>query len=248
MRIAIAEPDPAIADLLAFVAQRRGHQTVCLSGVDRMFEHLPFQPMIGIISFSEIDDAAVHQIRRLRERFEQMTLLVTIEAAKDPAPTRALRAGAHDVVAIPYNPTELVLRAETWFANRKASAGVEDRILLSDLVIDLAGVSEWRDDRGSGSVREHDQPSSKSASSVKTPRRPCSHRPAVSAPAAKTRRSRATWRSVMVSYGASSTNSCSPGMAPARTDVIGQSRVGSPARAASCKRRPVPDGASRLAT
>ena len=139
MRIAIAEPDPAIADLLAFVAQRRGHQTVCLSGVDRMFEHLPFQPMIGIISFSEIDDAAVHQIRRLRERFEQMTLLVTIEAPKDPAPTRALRAGAHDVVAIPYNPTELVLRAETWFANRKASAGVEDRILLNDLVIDLAG-------------------------------------------------------------------------------------------------------------
>ncbi len=137
MRIAIAEPDPAIADLLAFVAQRRGHQTVCLSSVDRMFDHLPFQPMIGVISFSEIDDEAIEQIQRLRERFDQMTVFVTTEAAKDPAPTLALRAGAHDVVSIPYNPSELVLRAETWFANRKASGGVEDRITLHDLSIDL---------------------------------------------------------------------------------------------------------------
>lgn len=137
MRIAIAEPDPAIADLLAFVAQRRGHQTVCLSSPERMFDHLPFQPMVAIVSFSEVDDEAVSQIKRLRERFEHMTVLVTTEAAKDPAPSMALRAGAHDIIKIPYNPAELVLRAETWFASRKAASGVEDRIEIGDLVIDL---------------------------------------------------------------------------------------------------------------
>ncbi len=137
MRIAIAEPDPAIADLLAFVAQRRGHQTVCLSSIERMFEHLPFQPMLGVVSFAEIDTEAVQQIQRLRERFDQMTLFVTTEAAKDPAPTMALRAGAHDIISIPYNPSELILRAETWLANRKSSGSADDRITLNDLVIDL---------------------------------------------------------------------------------------------------------------
>ncbi len=138
MRIAIAEPDPAIADLLAFVAQRRGHQTVCLSSAERLFDHLPFQPMVAVISFPEIDEHAVSQIRRLRERFEGMTLIVTTEAAKDPAPSMVLRAGAQDIVRIPYNPSELVLRAETWFSSRKTAGGVEDRIALGDLVIDLA--------------------------------------------------------------------------------------------------------------
>lgn len=137
MRIAIAEPDPAIADLLAFVAQRRGHQTVCLSSIDRMFEHLPFQPMVSVVSFAEIDDTAVEQIQKLRERFEQMTLFVTTEGVRDPAPSLALRAGAHDIIAIPYNPSEVILRAETWLANRKASGTADDRISLHDLVIDL---------------------------------------------------------------------------------------------------------------
>lgn len=137
MRIAIAEPDPAIADLLAFVAQRRGHQTVCLSSIDRMFEHLPFQPMVSVVSFAEIDATAVEQIQKLRERFEQMTLFVTTEGVRDPASSMALRAGAHDIIAIPYNPSEVILRAETWLANRRTSGSADDRISLNDLVIDL---------------------------------------------------------------------------------------------------------------
>lgn len=137
MRIAIAEPDPAIADLLAFVAQRRGHQTVCLSSIDRMFEHLPFQPMVSVVSFAEIDALAVEQIQKLRERFEHMTLFVTTEGVRDPASSMALRAGAHDIIAIPYNPSEVILRAETWLANRRANGSADDRISLNDLVIDL---------------------------------------------------------------------------------------------------------------
>lgn len=147
MRIAIAEPDPAIADLLAFVAQRRGHQTVCLSSPERLFDHLPFQPVVSILSFPEIDHEAVAQIEKIRARFDGMTIIVTTEAAKDPAPSIVLRAGAQDIVRIPYNPAELVLRAETWTANKKSSGGVDDRITLGDLVIDLADYAAMKNEQ-----------------------------------------------------------------------------------------------------
>jgi DNA-binding response OmpR family regulator len=137
MRIAIAEPDPAIADLLSFVAQRRGHQAVCVSSVERMFDHLPFQPSIAIVSFAEIDDEATATIRRLRQQFPALTLFVTTESARDPAPSMALKAGAQDVIRIPYNPYEVVLRAESWAANRQPGPAADDVMRVGDLSIDL---------------------------------------------------------------------------------------------------------------
>lgn len=146
MRIAIAESDPAIADLLAFVAQRRGHQTVCLSGPERLFDHLPFQPAVIVASFPEIDAAAAGYIERIRSHYDSATVIVTTESAKDPAPALAFRAGAHDLVAIPYNPTSLVLKAETWMANRRAPGQTEDRLVLADLIIDLGDYAATKND------------------------------------------------------------------------------------------------------
>ena len=65
---------------------------------------------------------------------------------------------------------------------------------------------------------------------VNTPRRPMSQRAAVSAPSAKTRRSRASCTSRTCSKGASNTSSWVPGTEPTRTLVTGS---GSPERARS---------------
>ena len=46
-------------------------------------------------------------------------------------------AGANEVVRSPYNPTELVVRAENWFSNRRPSAVPDDVLRLADLEIAL---------------------------------------------------------------------------------------------------------------
>lgn len=137
MRIAIAEPDAAVADLLVFVAQRRGHQPVCVTNAGRLFERLPFTPSVAIIALNRLDDRELATIAQLHKAFPEVTLLVTSEETRNPLPMAALRAGAHDVVRTPYNPHEVIVRAEAWHANRSATAGRDDQLQIEDLDLDL---------------------------------------------------------------------------------------------------------------
>ena len=137
MRVAIVEPEPAAADLLMFVAQRRGHQPVCVSTVDRLFERLPFEPSVAVLSFPDLDDEALADIARVREAYRDITLLAIVERAAGHPPIAALKAGAQDVVMSPYNPFEVVLRAETWASARASKGAVSSAIRLADLEIDL---------------------------------------------------------------------------------------------------------------
>lgn len=137
MRLAIAEPDPAAADLLMFVAQRRGHQPVCVPGIQRLFDRLPFEPTVAVVSLPDIDDAALAGIARLRAHFPEITILVLTEHNPTHPPLAALRAGANDVVFSPYHPGEVILRAETWTAARARPAPAVGGIQLADLDIDL---------------------------------------------------------------------------------------------------------------
>lgn len=138
MRIAIAEPDPSLADVLAFVARRRGHQPVCVSGVNRLFERLPFEPAAAIVSFPEADDASAEAIAALRRQFPGLILLATVERAREPAPQRLLRAGAHDVIRIPYNPNEVILRAETLQQSAGATPPRDGLVRVADIEVDLS--------------------------------------------------------------------------------------------------------------
>ena len=82
---------------------------------------------------------------------------------------------------------------------------------------------------------------------VNQPRRPCTHRAAVSAPRANADRSRAECVSTIVSAGPSNPTVCVPGMNPARVDdtSIGLAK---PAPCIACFRsNAVPDGASFFA-
>lgn len=147
MRIVIAESDPSIADLLAFVAQRRGHQAICVSGTERMFDHLPFQPSLAVLSVPEVDHGVSDVIYRLKERFPGITVFVTAEHTREPGPGLALRSGAQDVLKIPYNPYELILRAEAWAANRQPGAAADDRINVADLTIDLGDYAAFKNSK-----------------------------------------------------------------------------------------------------
>lgn len=137
MRLAIAEPDPAAADLLMFVAQRRGHQPVCVPGIQRLFERLPFEPSAAIVSVVDLDDAALEALARLRAHFPEITILVIAEKSPSRPPIMALKAGANDIILSPYNPYEVVLRVESWASARATPGHAAGGIRLGDLEVDL---------------------------------------------------------------------------------------------------------------
>jgi len=138
MRIAIVEAEPAAADILMFVAQRRGHQPVCVATVDRLLDRLPFEPAVAVISLPDISDETLGSVSRLRERFPAITTLVIVERSTTLSPLAALRAGVQDVIQSPYHPHEVMVRAEGWLEARAAAKAVPDSAArIADLEVDL---------------------------------------------------------------------------------------------------------------
>ncbi len=136
MRLAVVDPQPVAGEVLAFSARRRGHQVVCLADESRLFGRLPFEPTAVIIAMNAGDDGCATTVVRLRDRFPRVLLIVTVERPSDSFATCALRAGADDVIRVPYHPSEVILKAEAAVA-RQDRAGGSSALEIGDLVVDL---------------------------------------------------------------------------------------------------------------
>jgi DNA-binding response OmpR family regulator len=137
MRLVIADPEPIAADLLVFAAQRRGHQACTVSSVPALFDRLPFEPVVAIISLPDIDAASVAAIARVKERLPDIGIFLICEQSTALPAIAALKAGAHDVIYSPYNPFEVLIRAEGWVASRGTVAGGSSALKLGDIELDL---------------------------------------------------------------------------------------------------------------
>ncbi len=139
MRAVIVEPNPAVADLLAHMLKRRGHQAICVGQPERVLNGLPFTPSLVVLGVSEADGVARAAIARLRSHLPGAVVFATAERLSGPGVIALLEAGAHDVIGRPYHPQEVVLRAEAWVAARPAPAPEsEDLVNVADLTVDLA--------------------------------------------------------------------------------------------------------------
>ncbi len=112
MHIAIVEPDAAMAHVLAFVARRRGHQVVCVPYVEPSLMRLPFSPSVNIVAVESLDADTLATLDRVRERYLDVPILVTLEDRSDLLTSKALQHGVRDVVRKPFHPQEVILRAE----------------------------------------------------------------------------------------------------------------------------------------
>jgi DNA-binding response OmpR family regulator len=135
MRIAIADKDATNADVLSFAAKRRGHQTVNVGSLGELAGNLPFDPNVIILGSDLVEDPAL--VARLHKAIGDVGLFVVLERPREPLPSRMLQAGASEVVRAPYNPVELVVRAENWFSRSRPDALPDDVLRLADLEIAL---------------------------------------------------------------------------------------------------------------
>ena len=138
MNVVIVESNPVSADVLTRVAQQRGHQVVCFGGSERLASNLPFEPSVVILSTQGLDAAARHAIAMIRGALSHVVLIVVAERLASSDLSLAVRAGANDVASSPYNPHELVLRAEMWDAALHTEPGQRTSLTIADLDVDLA--------------------------------------------------------------------------------------------------------------
>jgi len=136
MRIAIVDPDATTSDVLAFAAQRRGHQSVCLSSFDELHERLPFTPTLIVLG-QALKLERIDPVERIRATFPDAVVLIAMERPKEPLPSRLLVAGANEVVRTPVSPIDLLIRAETWVSSKGSKASVTEGLQMGDLELEL---------------------------------------------------------------------------------------------------------------
>ncbi len=137
MRIAIIEPNPVSAQVLAHAAERRGHQAVCFGGPERLSSNLPFEPSVVLLATERIERSALGAVSAIRKALPSAIVIVVAERGSGSGLSLAMRAGATDVTGSPYDPHELLLRAEIWDAAMHSAPGQQTALALADLEVDL---------------------------------------------------------------------------------------------------------------
>jgi DNA-binding response OmpR family regulator len=137
MDMVIAEANPTTADVMAYAAQRRGHQVMKVPHAGRLFGNLPFVPGVVILSVRSpgIEDA--ESLVRLRAQFPNATLLMVYERPSSTDRVTLMRAGADEILKAPIAPHELILHAESWDRARGTAATQKSALSLADLEVDL---------------------------------------------------------------------------------------------------------------
>lgn len=136
MHLAVYEPEPTTAHILAFIARRRGHKTLALSDLSELQQPLPFAPSAIIVAVDRVDEATLARVATIRQRHADAMIFLTPEQRDGTGALAALRAGVTDVIPKPYHPHELILRTELATAHRQtpAAPGV---ITAGDLEVDF---------------------------------------------------------------------------------------------------------------
>lgn len=146
--IIIAEDEPEIAAVLDAYLVREGFRTVrAMDGQIALDLHAALRPDLVLLDvrMPRVDGWAV--LSELRRRGETPVIMLTA-LDQDIDKLQALRIGADDYVVKPFNPVEVVARAQAIL--RRSGGAVQGGVIrLGRLEIDLeAHLVGWRSDAG----------------------------------------------------------------------------------------------------
>jgi DNA-binding response OmpR family regulator len=139
MHLAIIDVDPVASYVLAFAAQRRGHQVVCVGTPSRLTTNLPFEPSVVVYALESGTEAELQSVETMRQVLPDAAIILTGERHLRKTVTPVLERGASDFAISPYNPHDLVIKAENWANLVARAAEVESALRVADLEVDLNG-------------------------------------------------------------------------------------------------------------
>jgi DNA-binding response OmpR family regulator len=95
-------------------------------------------PTVIVFSADGDSGVAIETVQKLRTTFPEAVLIATVDRPREPLPSVLLRSGANEVIRIPFNQNELVMRAEQLAIGHVARAALpEDVLRLADIEIAL---------------------------------------------------------------------------------------------------------------
>jgi DNA-binding response OmpR family regulator len=134
--VAVVGQDAALTDLCAFAARRRGHNVVCVDETRRLLGAMPFVPSISVLNLGDLGEQEVADVAALAAHYPEMHIVVASERPGRGA-LDIIRAGALDVVPVPYDPSSLITRIET-LVQRACKGRAEGSVIsVADLAVDL---------------------------------------------------------------------------------------------------------------
>lgn len=133
----IAEDDASVAEALAAVLARAGHETSGVArGGDVLLRHRDADLVLLDLGLEDMD--GLEALRRLRAVSDVPAIVVTARG-DERSTVRALRLGADDYLVKPVRMHELLARIEAVARRRGAAgAGAADVVTVGDVRIDLA--------------------------------------------------------------------------------------------------------------
>ena len=140
MDVAVVGSDASLTDLCAFAARRRGHNVVCVDAASRLLGAVPFVPSVSVVNIPTIEANDIADVASLAEKYPDMHIVVASERI-GAHNLELIRAGAIDVVAVPYDPVGLLARIETIVQRTNKGRAEGNVIRVEDICVDLGKYS-----------------------------------------------------------------------------------------------------------
>ncbi len=137
-RVLVVEDDPAIAELLHEEIQAEGFEvTRCATGEDALDEvHRQAEDVI-VLDLQLPGLSGLEVLRRLRERGENVRVIILTARAQEADRVRGLELGADDYVTKPFSVTELVSRIRALLRRRDMDETEAQALTFGSLRVDV---------------------------------------------------------------------------------------------------------------
>ena len=157
IKVLVVDDEPPIRKLLRMGLATQGYQTIDAANAKAALELMADKPDLVILDLGLPDMQGLELLRQIRERREDLPIVVLSSRGDEVAKVAALDLGADDYVTKPFGMEELLARIRTALRHQLHVQGERPMFKLGDLSVDLVRrIVKIRDDVVKLSPKEYE--------------------------------------------------------------------------------------------
>jgi two-component system, OmpR family, KDP operon response regulator KdpE len=137
LKVLVIDDEPPIRKLLRMGLETQGYQTIDASNATAALELMSDKPDLVILDLGLPDMQGLELLRQIRERREDLPVVVLSSRGDEVAKVAALDQGADDYVTKPFGMEELLARIRAALRHQLQVQGERPIFKLGDLSVDL---------------------------------------------------------------------------------------------------------------